>query len=1224
MRRAGFAAQNLGGRGQRAVTAGRDEIEAFIERWSPTGGGERSNCHMFLTELCALIDVPPPEPAVEAESENAYVFERKIPARRLDGPTTANYIDLYKRGCFVLEAKQSAKRLKQLAELKQLGLELAELRTGSGRRGGAQWDRIMRQAREQAETYAKRLPPEEGWPPFLVIVDIGHVIELYADFSLQGKHYAQFPDRQSYRIYLEDLRDESLRDRLRLLWTDPQALNPARRSAEVTREVAELLAKVSKSLETRLIRALPEDRPLEQLAADRHAIAEKVALFLMRCLFTMFAEDVGLLTRASFTGLLEEYKGQADKLHVPLGRLFADMNKGGYSPELRSDILRFNGGLFKDSTALQVDEDDLALLTIAAQRDWKDVEPAIFGTLLERALAPRERAKLGAHYTPRAFVERLVVATIIEPLMADWRDVQAAAAQLVEARNEALSRARKKEALASQAATKGNKDKARQLGREIRTLTTEASGLDREARDLVRNFHGQLCHVRVLDPACGTGNFLYVSMELMKRLEGEILEMLADLGEDEYLAQLDRHTVDPHQFLGLEINPRAVAIAELVLWIGYLQWHFRTRGRTLPAEPVLKNFANIVERDAVLAYDGWELLRDEAGRPIARWDGVTFKLHPVTGEDVPDEAATVELKRYRNPRPAAWPEADFIVGNPPFIGKGGLLRDALGDGYVDALSEAWKVVPRSCDFVMYWWEKCAELAAAQKIKRFGLITTNSIRQSFNRRLVGRWLGGGKPISLVLAIPDHPWVKAPNTANVRIAMTVGERGEGEGTLFEVVSEKNLDSDTPTIRLARQFGKIHADLTIGADVASAKPLRSNNDISWNGVMLAASGFLVTATQVARTELARSGLVRPFLRGRDLTTRSKGVLVIDTFAKKVDDLDPPVRQFLIDHVKPQRDAARDKKFREEWWLFGRNRPSLRIAISPISRFIGTTETSKHRFFQFVDASTLPDHMIVAIAIEDAFFLGVLSSRIHVVWALAAGGRLGVGNDPRYNKTRCFDPFPFPYPPKAARVRIRELGERLDAHRKEVLAKHSQLTMTGLYNVLEKLRAEETLTEAEKDAYEAGLVGVLRQIHDDLDGAVAEAYGWPADLSDEEILERLVALNHERAAEERGGRVRWLRPEFQAPKAAKPVKKAEQIEAELVVAEAGAKKPRLPAALPEQVAAVRAALAEAERAVTAGELSRRFSQGRRAENRVEEVLRTLTLLGQAERVEGGYVLAE
>ena len=208
-------------KGQLVVAGETGRVDAFIKRWSPTGGGERSNCQMFLTELCDLLDVPRPDPFVEIKSENAYVFERQIRARRIDGPTTNNYIDLYKRGCFVLEAKQSAKRVRQIAELRQLKMEIPEQHIGSGRRGGAQWDTIMRSAREQAETYAKRLPPEEGWPPFLVIVDIGHVFEFYADFSLQGKHYAQFPDRQSFRVYLEDLRDEVIRERLRLVWTDP-------------------------------------------------------------------------------------------------------------------------------------------------------------------------------------------------------------------------------------------------------------------------------------------------------------------------------------------------------------------------------------------------------------------------------------------------------------------------------------------------------------------------------------------------------------------------------------------------------------------------------------------------------------------------------------------------------------------------------------------------------------------------------------------------------------------------------------------------------------------------------------------------------------------------------------------------------------------------------------------------------------------------------------------
>jgi hypothetical protein len=349
----------------------------------------------------------------------------------------------------------------------------------------------------------------------------------------------------------------------------------------------------------------------------------------------------------------------------------------------------------------------------------------------------------------------------------------------------------------------------------------------------------------------------------------------------------------------------------------------------------------------------------------------------------------------------------------------------------------------------------------------------------------------------------------------------------------------------------------------------------------------------------------------------------MVIDLFPLEIDEVRiqyPAVYQWVHDRVKPERDHNREEFRRRYWWWFGRRHTELRAFLKGLPRYIATVETSKHRFFQFLDATVRPDNMLVAIGLDDAYFLGVLSSRIHVVWALAAGGTLE--DRPRYNKTRCYDPFPFPDPPEELKANIRDLAENLDAHRKSVLEQHQQLTMTGLYNVLEKVRAAETLTDAEKDIYESGLVGVLRQIHDDLDVAVAEAYGWPANLSDDDILERLVALNHERSADEAAGVIRWLRPEFQAPKEA-VARKARQIEADLVVDEGARKKPRLPTALPEQVAAIRTALAEHDGAVTPGVLARRFSQGRRVEKKVEEVLRTLTLLGQAEQTAKGYVLA-
>lgn len=1168
-------------------TVGTAEVEAFIERWSVSGGGERSNYQLFLTELCALLRMPGPEPAVEDESQNAYVFERRVSRRRHDGPTTANFIDLYKRHCFVLEAKQSAKRQKQFAELRQLGLDLPDLRVGSGRREGGQWDTVMRHAREQAETYAKNLPIEEGWPPFLVIVDVGHVIELYADFSLQGKHYAQFPDRRSYRVYLEDLRVVAIRERLRKVWADPNALDPARRSAEVTREIAELLAKLSQSLETRLERGLPSLPTGSKLVAERRAIAEKVALFLMRCLFTMFAEDVALIERDKFSDVLKSYVGKAENLHIALTQLWNQMNTGGFSPILQDDVLRFNGGLFKDAGALPVTEGDLRWLIIAAERKWNDVEPAIFGTLLERALDARDRHRLGAHYTPRAYVERLVVATIIDPITKDWRDAQAAAVSLWE---------------------DGNAEAARRL---------------------VRDFHSRLCGIRVLDPACGTGNFLYVSLELIKRIEGEVLETLSDLGEEQYLLEMDRHTVDPHQFLGLEINPRAVAIAELVLWIGYLQWHFRTRGRTMPAEPVLKNFANIKEQDAVIAYDKAELLRDGAGRPLSRWDGVSTKLHPITGEVIPDPDAQKELYRYENPKPATWPEADFIVGNPPFIG-GKDMRQELGDGYAEACWRARPHISGGADFVMHFWDKAAEAVRTGRVRRMGFITTNSITQTFSRRVIEHHMTGRKPLSLIMAIPDHPWLKSVDKAAVRIAMTVGEGGNQQGALRESILESALDTDAPRVELSERWGNIGPDLDIGPDVTSTKPLKSNAKICSRGVSLHGAGFVVTPAEAAGLGLGKiEGLekcIRPYRNGRDLTARPRGVMVIDLYPLsevQVRDRFPAVYQWITDRVKPERDQNNRKSYRDNWWIFGEPRRELRPVLEYLNRYIATVETSKHRFFQFLDAAIRPDNKLINIGLEDAFFLGILSSRIHVTWALKSGGRLGVGNDPVYVKTRCFDAFPFPDAPDELKRRIRDVAERLDAQRRTVLEQHKQLSMTSLYNVLEKVRAGKVLNDAEKDVYDVGLIGVLRQLHDDLDTMVANAYGWPADLSDETLLENLVALNHKRCAEEREGKVRWLRPALQAPKDAARTPQPKQLEADLVDTVTKIKKPRLPTSLPDQVSLVRTVLAEATAPMKTLQVARCFSQGKKVESKVDDILRTLTLLGQVEQSSEGYVIS-
>jgi hypothetical protein len=429
----------------------------------------------------------------------------------------------------------------------------------------------------------------------------------------------------------------------------------------------------------------------------------------MRCLFTMFAEDVKLLPSDSFRDLLAKHGGKPDVAMRMLAQLWRDMDAGGFSPVIAADVLRFNGKLFKHPDTLPLNHDQIALLLEAARANWKHVEPAIFGTLLERALDPVERHRLGAHYTPRAYVERLVLPTVIEPLRSEWGDAQAAA----------LTQIRIAEEWRNEAADDG---KARSTAERLKQYQIEL----RKARDIVLAFHKRLCKVRVLDPACGSGNFLYVTLEHLKRLEGEVLNTLEEFGlrhlgvsaqtdldmlQDRAIST-EAETVDPHNLLGIELNPRAAAIAEVVLWIGYLQWHYRTRGDVNPPQPVIRDFRNIENRDAVLVYDRVEFVTDERGVPVTRWDGKTMKKSPVTGEEVPDDTARVAVERYINPRKGVWPEADYVVGNPPFIGTK-RMKAVLGEGNVEALRRAWSEVPESADFVMYWWHHAAQLARCE-------------------------------------------------------------------------------------------------------------------------------------------------------------------------------------------------------------------------------------------------------------------------------------------------------------------------------------------------------------------------------------------------------------------------------------------------------------------------------------------------------------------------------
>ncbi|MCX6875647.1 MAG: class I SAM-dependent DNA methyltransferase [Verrucomicrobia bacterium] len=1155
-----------------------NQITAFIERWEHSGAAERANYTSFLCELCTLLDLPRPDPTSPDNSHNAYVFERAITRRNPDGTTSTGFIDLYRRGSLMLESKQGTNAAGETDS--PLAAPAAPVKTGHGKRGTAAFDKALERAYHQARSYITALPAEEGRPPFLIVCDVGHSIDIYAEFTGTGGQYERFPDPVSHRITLPDLHRPDIRERLRKVWLDPHSLDPSKFAAAVTRDIAGRLAVLAKSLET-----------------DGHD-PQVIAGFLQRCLFTLFAEDVGLLPEDGFKTLLERLKDSPQGFPVLVSGLWKEMATGTrFSALLFKEIACFNGGLFENTSALPLSAAQLAMLMDAAATDWSAVEPSIFGTLLTRALDSRERHKLGAEYTPRAYVERLIRPTIIEPLREEWAAVRIAAVTLHDEADRAEDKADQAEADAKAKMAAGDSAGAKQLGAEAADLRKAAKKSNAEALQQVIAFHRRLCKLRILDPACGTANFLYVTMEHMKRLEAEVLELITGLGGD---AGMEMHgfRVRPEQFIGLELNQQAVAIAQLVLWIGYFQWQRKTTGKADTGDrPLLPKDRSIYEQDAVLAYDERIPRRDpQSGEILTVWNGYTNKLHPVTGKEVPDESARRALFDYTNPRRAEWPPADFITGNPPFIGAS-RMREALGDGYVEALRKVWQGdVPESADFVMFWWRKAAELVRDGKAKRFGFITTNSIHQTFNRRVLEPFVvaasSRNSSLHLAYAIPDHPWIDSADGAAVRIAMTVAAPGHGAGILEKVIAEQAREDGENEVTLSRSGGVLAANLQTGADLTSCGALQANSKISCPGVKLHGSGFIVSTQTAADLGYGTITGIEEHIRGcrngKDLTNRPREVKLIDLFGLKESEAAsrfPSLYQHVLTHVKPERDQNNRDTYRLNWWIFGEPRRDFRPALDQLPRYIATVETSKHRFFTFLDKEILPDNMLIAIASDDAFHLGILSSQVHVVWALVAGGRLGMGNDPRYNKSRCFEPFPFPaLEDGELKQRIRDLGERLDAHRKRQQALHPGLTLTGIYNVLERLRGGDhrsprssrsgdgsspppaPLTAKDKAIHDQGLVSVLKQIHDDLDAAVLEAYGW-SDLSrsvgvsptfgkkecgrgahapcadllarggpdaealEQQLLTRLVALNHERAAEEKRGLIRWLRPNYQAP---------------------------------------------------------------------------------------------
>lgn len=459
-----------------------------------------------------------------------------------------------------------------------------------------------------------------------------------------------------------------------------------------------------------------------------------------------------------------------------------------------------------------------------------------------------------------------------------------------------------------------------------------------------------------------------------------------------------------------------------------------------------------------------------------------------------DAILEIENGEAREPE---WPDADVIVGNPPFLGDK-KMRAELGDKYVDHLRSLYQGrVAGGADLVTYWFEIVRGRIAAGRASRAGLLATNGIRHGANRRVLDRIKGEGE---IFFAEADRGWVL--EGAAVRVSMI----GFDNGT----ETERRLNG--------KPVAQINSDLTSLVDVTKAMPLAENKDVCFLGMMK--SGPFELEQETAKIMLdapvnpngrPNSDIVRPRLGGQDVTRRPRNTWIVDfgvdTTFEEASYYELPF-EHVRTHVKPLRDTNRRASTRERWWIFGESRRNLRKAIAQrkVTRCIVTPEVSKHRVFVWMDIRIIPDHKLHVFVRQDDYFFGVLHSQIHEIWSLAQGNWLGKGNDPSYSSSRTFETFPLPWPPgeePGGDPRVEEIAEaarRLNELRRNWLdpegATEDELrkrTLTKLYN--------------ERPTW-------LDNAHRNLDQAVFSAYGWSEEIEDEEILKRLLDLNLERSS--------------------------------------------------------------------------------------------------------------
>ena len=825
---------------------------------------------------------------------------------------------------------------------------------------------------------------------------------------------------RTHSFDLDDIADAATRDKLKWAFSDPERLRPGETRQSLTERVAAAFATVAQALRER--------------GHDPHTVAH----FVNRLVFCMFADDVGLLPNHMFTRMLEQARHTPAQFADLAGDLFGMMARGGRVGFETVDW--FNGGLFDDATVLPLERSDIDAVLAASRLDWSEIDPSILGTLFERGLDPGKRAQLGAHYTDRDKIMLIVEPVVIRPWLAEWATEKAEIATELERAGAAKSLA---------ARTKRRNEAERRYGA----------------------FLNRLRAFTVLDPACGSGNFLYLALQALKDLEHRVQFEAEALGLQRAFPE-----VGPANVKGIEINPYAAELARVSVWIGEIQW-MRRNGFSEARDPILKPLDTVECRDAILTVDNTE----------------------------PD-----------------WPEADVVIGNPPFLG-GKLLITHLGEDYVSRMFATYAGrVPAEADLVCYWFEKAGKQIASGKAKQAGLVATNSIRGGANRRALQAATDTRR---IFEAWSDEPWVI--DGAAVRVSLICFTRGDAP-----CVSGAQLDGEP--------VDEIYADLTAhrdgaGFDLTRARRLPENAGVSFMGDTKSgpfdimgdqARGWLrLPANPNGRTN---ADVLKPWVNGMDLVRRSAGKWIVD-FGRVMSDSDAALYEepfrWVQEHVYPMRQRTRTEVTRRFWWRHERPRPEMWAALGGLTRYVGTTLVSKHRVFAWFDVRVCPSNTVIVIARDDDTTFGILHSRFHEIWSLRLGTSLE--DRPRYTPSTTFETFPFPpgltpnvsaseyaADPRARAVALAAgrlvalrdrwlnppewvewVDEPVPGYPKRPIARDEDAakalkrrTLTNLYNARPQWLV---------DAHEA------------LDAAVAAAYGWPADIPEDDALRELLVIN-------------------------------------------------------------------------------------------------------------------